>query len=212
MPLTPRSTTTTTLGGPVPLEWQRVEFVGVSAYLMTRGREIALIDTGNPGSSFTIEQSMLAMDLSWNEVGHVIVTHAHSDHSGSLRAVMGFGSEAVAYMGAGDIPGIDAPRPIQPVGDGDTVFGLTIIETPGHTPGHISVLDETGLLLLAGDAIIGNAGGVTGPDATFSDSVSVAHDSVRKLAGLEYESILFGLGDPVLATGSQQVQALADSL
>jgi len=212
VPPTSRPTTTTTSDESVPLEWQRIAFVGVSAYLLTRDSEIALIDTGNPGSSFTIEQSMIAMGLSWNDVGHVIVTHAHSDHSGALRAVLGFAPEAVAYMGGADIPGIDSPRPIQPVGDGDAVFGLSIIETPGHTPGHISVLDATGSLLLAGDALIGNAGGVTGPDATFSDNVTLAHDSVRKLAGFQYETILFGHGDPVASMGDQQVQLLADSL
>lgn len=195
----------------VPVEWQRVEFVGVSAYLLIRNGEIALIDTGNPGSAFTIEQVINASGLSWANVGHVVVTHSHGDHAGSLRAILGFAEEATAYAGAGDLAQMNSPRPIQPVGDGDSVFGLAVIETPGHTPGHISVLDPLGLLLLAGDALVGNNGRVVGPDASFSDNISVANDSVRKLAGFEYETILFGHGGPVLSTGSEQVQSLADN-
>jgi glyoxylase-like metal-dependent hydrolase (beta-lactamase superfamily II) len=37
--------------------------------------------------------------------------------------------------------------------DGDTVGSLRVISTPGHSPGHVSYLDERDGTLIAGDAV-----------------------------------------------------------
>ena len=45
---------------------------------------------------------------------------------------------------------------VEPVSDGDSVAeGVSVIDTPGHTKGHISVLVEVGndKILVAGDAL-----------------------------------------------------------
>lgn len=98
------------------------------------------------------------------------------------------------------------------MGNGDSVFDLQIIETPGHTPGHISVLDPVGGILVAGDALNGESGGVAGPNPQFSDDMDLANASVAKLAEFEYEIALFGHGEPVVAGASSQVATLAESL
>ena len=57
-------------------------------------------------------------------------------------------------------------------------FGLEIIETPGHTIGHISVFDRVGGLLVAGDALNGGgASGVTGPNPRFPSDLTAANAS-----------------------------------
>ena len=61
--------------------------------------------------------------------------------------------EAVGYAGELDIPRINSPRPLIAVGTGDRVFGLDIISTPGHTPGHICVFDPVDRALITGDAV-----------------------------------------------------------
>jgi glyoxylase-like metal-dependent hydrolase (beta-lactamase superfamily II) len=45
------------------------------------------------------------------------------------------------------------------------VFGLRVIATPGHTPGHVCVFDPAGSLLILGDAMsnIGNKLGGPNP-------------------------------------------------
>ena len=40
------------------------------------------------------------------------------------------------------------------VEDGDTISGLRVIHTPGHTPGHIALLHEPTKTLLTGDAVL----------------------------------------------------------
>ena len=221
-PPTTRGTTTTratsapstappdTTAPPGDLSWQRVDLGFVSAYVLARGGEAAVVDTGTPGSADSIETSLSMLGLAWADVGHVIVTHLHGDHAGSMFEVMQRAAGATGYAGAADIPSIDTPRPLTAVQDGDSVFDLTIIATPGHTPGHISVLDRSAGVLVAGDAIVGSP--LAGPSAQFSSDIELANASVGNLAAFDYDTILFGHGDPILEGGSNAVATLAAGL
>jgi glyoxylase-like metal-dependent hydrolase (beta-lactamase superfamily II) len=130
--------------------WQRADLGFVSAYVLARGGEAAVVDTGVGGSEDAIGDALSAAGLDWDAVGHVILTHRHGDHAGSIDAVLAAAPDASAYAGAEDIPAINAPRALTSVGDGDRVFDLQIVTSPGHTAGHISVLDDVGGILVAG--------------------------------------------------------------
>jgi glyoxylase-like metal-dependent hydrolase (beta-lactamase superfamily II) len=206
----PARATTTMLEGSA---FERVDLGFVSAYILYRGGEAALVDTGVAGSEADIETALAAIGLGWDAVGHVIVTHKHPDHQGSLGAVVDLAPSAQVYAGAEDISAMEAVASPAAVGDGDQVFGLAIIETPGHTPGHISVLDAVAGILVTGDALNGvPSGGVAGPDSGFSEDMTTAIESVAKLAGFNYETALFGHGPPVLVGASGMVNALAPDL
>ena len=172
-----------------------------------------IVDTGVGGSEGAIEAALGEIGLGWGDVSGLVVTHLHPDHQGSVPAVIAATTESLLwYAGAADLAGIDAPTEGQAVGDGDTVgTGLQIIETPGHTAGHISVLDPAAGILVAGDALNGANGGVAGPNPDFSDDMRLANASVSKLAGFDYEVALFGHGEPVTAGASGLVAELAES-
>ncbi len=196
-----------------PVAWERVILGNVSAYLLMRGTEAAVVDTGNPGSATSLEQALADIGLAWGNVGHVILTHRHNDHIGSLGAVMEAAADADGYAGQADIASMGAsPRPLIPVGDDDQVFGLDIIETPGHTPGHISVLDPVGGLLVAGDALFGDDGGVIGSLPQFTTDQDQADESVEKLAGFQFDTVVFGHGNPIEGGADAAVAELAASL
>ena len=89
---------------------------------------------------------------------------------------------------------------------------MTVIATPGHTAGHISLLDPDASVLIAGDALNGEDGGVVGPNPQFSEDHNQALATVGKMAEFEYEAIYFGHGEPVLQDGSALVGDLAESL
>jgi glyoxylase-like metal-dependent hydrolase (beta-lactamase superfamily II) len=202
----------TTTSAPPRFAWERVDLGFVSAYVVTRAGEGAIIDTGVAGSVGDIEAVLTGIGLAWDDVGHVVVTHRHPDHVGSLDDVFVAAADAVGYAGAGDIPAITAARELVAVGDGDSVLGMDVVETPGHTPGHISLHDPESGLLIAGDALNGSGGGVTGPNPEFSDDMAAANRSVVELAGLTYDTVVFGHGEPVLTDGSELVAELAAEL
>ena len=191
----------------------------MSAVVLATAGEAVLVDTGNPGDEGEIEATLTAMGLGWASLAHVVVTHRHGDHQGSLSDVMEAASGAVGYCGAGDLDAMRSPRSLVPVGNGDQVLGLDIIETPGHTPGHISVLDAAGGLLIAGDAMNGAGSGVDGSDSgvgganpRFTSDMSLAGDSIKTMAGFTFDTVVFGHGVPLVGNASDSVAALAAQL
>ena len=95
-----------------------------------------------------------------------ILTHSHIDHVGGIedfthvpmvisaaeraldRPLYWHGRHPVAWPGAQDF--------IEVCGDVEIVPGLTLLETPGHTPGQLSLvveLPETGTVILTSDTI-----------------------------------------------------------
>ena len=171
-----------------------------------------MIDTGVSGSEGAIEATLAIADLDWDAVGHVILTHHHPDHVGSMPAVLTAASNATAYIGEADLENVSGSRELVALRDGDNVFGLTVIGTPGHTAGHISLLDPAKSVLVAGDALNGVDGGVAGPNPQFSEDHVQALATVEKMAGFEYEAIYFGHGEPILQGASALVTGLAEEL
>ena len=189
--------------------WHRVNLGFVSAYILVRGGEAAVVDTGVAGSDGAIGDALAAAGLGWADVGHVILTHQHQDHAGSAAAVLEAAPDATGYAGAEDIPAIAVPRALVPVADGDDVFGLRIVATPGHTKGHVAVLDPAGGILVAGDALGTTDGKPTPPNPGFSEDMDEAMASIAKLGSLAFETLLVGHGDPIEAGAAGLVKALA---
>jgi len=188
--------------------WTRVELGFVSAYILVRDGEAVVIDTGVAGSDDEIKTALGGLGLGWSDVGHVILTHKHSDHAGSVVPVMTAATGAQGYAGAADLRAIIAPRPLTAVTDGATVAGFRIVATPGHTLGHISVLDETNGILVAGDALGTVGGTLAGSNPQFTEDAAAAKASVVKLGNLRFETLLVGHGDPIEGGASAQVKAL----
>jgi glyoxylase-like metal-dependent hydrolase (beta-lactamase superfamily II) len=191
-----------------PVAWERVNLGFVSAYILVRGGEAAIVDTGTEGSADAIEASLVGIGLDWTAVGHLVLTHHHGDHAGSAAAVLERALDAVGYAGAEDIASITVPRPLTAVADGDDVFGLQVVTAPGHTAGSICVLDPVGSILVAGDALVTEAGRPALPGAQFTADMDLAKQSVVKLGGLTFETLLVGHGDPIEAGASALVAEL----
>lgn len=184
-------------GSAGPTAWHRVNLGFVSAYLLIRDGEAAVVDTGVAGSHGAIGDGLAAIGLGWDAVGHVILTHRHPDHAGSTAAVLEAAPLATGYAGSADIPAITAPRPLTAVEGGEHVFDLRIVATPGHTAGHIAVLDEAAGVLVAGDALRTEGGAVAAPSPEFTEDMDIAMASIAMLATLPFETLLVGHGDPI---------------
>ena len=106
------------------------------------------------------------------------------------------------------------PAPMMP--------GWAVVETPGHTPGHVSFWREEDRVLIPGDAFcttkpesffeaaLTQSPEVHGPPAYFTSDWNSAGASVRKLARLEPAMVAPGHGKPMAGTGlAKAIEELA---
>ena len=148
-----------------------------SCYLIKHGDDYLLWDTGHAMTAGAVAPKVSVVDqlaqlkIKPEQIKFVGISHYHADHTGQLASFPG----STVLIGKGDWDGITAPTPNVSanvkgfthwiseggkletiVGDKD-VFGdglAVIINTPGHTPGHHSLLvrlKEMGNVLITGD-------------------------------------------------------------
>jgi glyoxylase-like metal-dependent hydrolase (beta-lactamase superfamily II) len=105
--------------------------------------------------------------------------------------------------------------------DGDEVAtpigNLRVVDTPGHTVGHISFYHEERGILFSGDALLTvipftRRGGMSIAPQIFSTDRTAARNSVRRLAELNPSALLAGHGWPWVEDTACAVRNYADSL
>jgi len=128
-------------------------------------------------------------DIKW-----IAVSHTHPDHTGNVemfpQAMLMVQKAEYEWPGANNAPRFKPEHPATKL-DGDRdVFGdgsVTILSTPGHTPGHQSLLvklPKTGAVLLSGDAVHfkDNWDNKRAPENNFNRETTVA--SMQRMADL----------------------------
>ncbi|HEY5817267.1 MAG TPA: hydroxyacylglutathione hydrolase [Mesorhizobium sp.] len=117
----------------------------------------------------------------------ILVTHHHGDHvEANLALKERFGLEIVGPASeAAKIPGID-----RTVRQGDTVAVgaevATVIETPGHTAGHVSYYFANSGVVFTGDTLF-----ALGCGRLFESPAATMHASLAKLAALPAETSVY---------------------
>jgi glyoxylase-like metal-dependent hydrolase (beta-lactamase superfamily II) len=84
--------------------------------------------------------------------------------------------------------------------------GLSIIFTPGHTPGHISIYHKQSKTLVAGDALVIYNGILSGPVPRNTLDMEMASNSLRKLLNLEIENIICYHGGLYKLTNKKELE------
>jgi N-acyl homoserine lactone hydrolase len=143
----------------------------------------------------TAPGALAALGLAPQDIDLVILSHGHIDHVGALHLFTHAPIVMTATERADPAPSyFGSARPLAwpearyHLIDGDTgvCAGLTLIPTPGHTPGHLSAildLPETGRVILAADAI----NRASEPDEGFADAEDplAARTSADRLLALD---------------------------
>ena len=190
-----------------------------------------LVDAGYLGSFVAIRDAVAKQLGRDSRPEAILLTHGHADHAGAARdlavywdvKIYAHKRELSFLTGKLDYPpgdtsvggptGLIAPfLPIKGYDFGEAVAdiattplptGWKIIETPGHTPGHISFWQATTKTLLAGDActtmglhgwrgLISTIGGqkwVMPPPSAFTMDWIQVRRSLRKLDALGVENL-----------------------
>ncbi|MGW4947012.1 MBL fold metallo-hydrolase [Actinoplanes sp. NPDC004185] len=198
------------VSGAVAGDWRRVSMSYVAAYILVRNGEAAIVDLGTAGSESAIGEGLKAAGAGWDAVKHIVLTHLHDDHVGGLAEIAPL-VKASIYAGSGDLSSIISDKPLKPLAEGDEVFGMRVVETPGHTLGHISVFEPATGILVAGDALR-TTNGLERSDPQYTADEAKANDSVRKLAAMDVKAILPGHGEPLTAGAAQALRKLAAGL
>ena len=184
----------------------------VHCFLVPHESGVLLVDTGTPGSDTALAAALAQIGASWSDVTDVVLTHAHFDHTGGLAAVLAAAPSARVWAGEQDIPAVDAGgHAVLALRDGDHIRTLTALTTPGHTPGHVSLLDEAASLLLVGDLVGVMGGTLSRAPGVFTADAAAAEKSLHRVGALNLDRVLFSHGAE-LADGPVALKALADHL
>lgn len=118
---------------------------------------------------------------------HILTTHHHHDHTGgNMELKDETGCRIVGPRGeAVKIPGLD-----EAVGEGDRFklggFDVEVLETPGHTLGHITYVIPAAKVAFAGDTLF-----ALGCGRVFEGTPEMMFNSLRKLAALPGDTAVY---------------------
>jgi len=153
----------------------KIPFV-FSCYLIKHGNDYMLWDAGHAMTAGAVAPKVSVVDLlaqlqlKPEQIKYVGISHYHADHTGQLASF----PQATLLIGTGDWANVTSAKPVganpaffapwisggskvETVPLDKDVFGdgsVVMLTTPGHTPGHHSVLirlKEKGNLLITGD-------------------------------------------------------------
>jgi len=150
-----------------------------SCYLIKHGDDYMLWDTGhsmtapNVAPKVSLVDALAKIDVKPDQIKYVGISHYHADHTGQIASF----PKATLLIGAKEWEAITSPKPpqganvkpfegwikgenkVEPQPIDKDVFGdgsVIILRTPGHTPGHQSLLvklAEKGPVIITGDAV-----------------------------------------------------------
>ncbi|MBR1366308.1 MULTISPECIES: N-acyl homoserine lactonase family protein [Bradyrhizobium] len=111
----------------------------------------------------TLAAQIEQLGLKPDDVKAMAVSHTHPDHTGNVelfpQATLYVQKAEYDWPGANNEPRFKPSHPVELLTGDKDVFGdgsVTILSTPGHTPGHQSLLvklPKTGAVVLSGDAV-----------------------------------------------------------
>ena len=190
------------------LTFTPTDYFGSNTYLTTSGTESAVIDP-----SVNVSRFEPFFSNSRCELKYIILTHGHFDHISEINSWVLKFPNAKVIVGAGDknmlsdsylncyklFMGVDKGYygECTTVSDGDVLHlgndEFTVIETPGHTPGSISLLTKDSVFV--GDTVF--AGGGFGRCDLPGGDFYVLEQSLDKIFALpQHLTVYSGHGEP----------------
>ncbi|WNR42185.1 MBL fold metallo-hydrolase [Paenibacillus roseipurpureus] len=93
----------------------------------------------------------------------------------------------------------------------DRCGGITVIFTPGHTPGHLSLYHASSKTLLAGDAMVVADGLLQGPIPAYCSDYPLALQSLKKFTEFDIQQVLCYHGGLVMDNVNERIAELAQA-
>jgi len=157
--------------------------------------ETAVVDPGDAAPALAeAERRGWAISQVWN-------THWHPDHTGGNLAIKAATGARISGPAAERIPGVDVSlREGESVRIGKHVG--RVIETPGHTLGHIAVVFEDDHVAFVGDTLF-----AMGCGRLFEGTPQQMHNSLQRIVALPAQTRLYCAHEYTLANARFVAQA-----
>ncbi|WP_227937718.1 MBL fold metallo-hydrolase [Alkalihalobacillus deserti] len=181
-----------------PTLWPHTE---TNCYLIGNDKESLLVDAGYDHQTTKKELERAILENSLAKPKSIILTHSHPDHALGVRQLIDWSpivychnDEKQAIMAA-----ISPVNELSILNDDDIIriagLDITVIHTPGHTAGHLSLYIASEEILIAGDNIVTDGTTWIGPpDGDMTDYVH----TLNRLKQLKITKIGPGHGEWVL--------------
>ena len=204
---------------------------------------VTLVDTGLKRAPARIVAGLASIGKHPRDVTRIVLTHVHPDHAGGAAEMSRRTGARVLVHGddrdwartgrirgandpstligrmfarAGDAK-IEAFEPGPALTDGELVpgsGGMRVVHTPGHSPGHISLLVEPSGTLITGDALFNFRflrGARISPAFLCSD-FAMTKRTAHRLGELEYDVAAFTHGPEIRDRARETVRGLLADL
>jgi glyoxylase-like metal-dependent hydrolase (beta-lactamase superfamily II) len=191
----------------------------ISVLLIADEEGWALVDTGTPASAFRIQGALASLEAGPDELKRIYLTHHHPDHIGGLPTVLWWATQAEvvaprleAQIISGEHPPdtpssklgafiarrqqLSAQKVDRALHEGDSFAGFRVIDTPGHSLGHTSLLRDRDGVLFTGDAFgrLPFSKIRVGVGKFLCTDPLEAKRSAEKLLGEEFATVVFSHG------------------
>ena len=100
------------------------------------------------------------------------------------------------------------------VADGEVLpycGGITVIYTPGHTPGHICLYLNQSKILVSGDALVAADGELQGPNPRSAYDIDTALNSLKKLTQYDIKTVICYHGGVYRDSANKRLAELASA-
>jgi glyoxylase-like metal-dependent hydrolase (beta-lactamase superfamily II) len=198
---------------------------------------VTLVDCGLKRAPARIVAGLRAIGRHPGDVVRIVLTHAHVDHAGGAAdmaartgAPVAVHERDAAFAEAGRAPEPSllagrlltrlAGTGFPPVAVGERLSdgqvlgvggGLRVVATPGHTPGHVSLLHEPTATLITGDALF-HLGRLRLSPRLICTDFRLTEQTAHVLGELEYDRVAFTHGTEITEGAREAVRGFLTAL